>query len=113
MIRFVVVVAALALVIAAAPASADSCSFMILKDDLPDCVKDLDRKISLLQVELQTERSRNRLNESLTCNLALALNASSPSADNASIVEMACAEAKERFEAAKKRGRQKAKTARP
>lgn len=100
------------LLLIAGPAAADSCSLMLFKDDLADCVKELNSKIWLLQAELRAEQSRNSLNGTLICNLALSLNASSPSADNASIVEGACAEVKERL-AAKKRSQQKAKTARP
>lgn len=102
-----------AFIFAAGPAAADSCSLMLFKDDLADCVKELNSKIFLLRAELQAEQSRNTLNGTLICNLALSINSSQPSADVASIVEAACAEVKERLAAAKKRSQQKAKIARP
>jgi hypothetical protein len=100
--------AAILLVLVAGPAAADSCSVMLLKDDLPNCVKQLDSKIFILQAQLQAEQSRNRLNSLLLCSLALSLNKVAPAADVAATAENACAGAKE---ASSKPAQQKSKTA--
>lgn len=91
-----------ALLLAAGPASAN-CSTFVLKDDLPDCVRELASKVFILQAQLQAERSRINLYSTIACNLALAANKASPSADAAETAEAACAETKDRIAAMKKR----------
>lgn len=104
------IMGAAALMLMAGPAAADGCSLLLFKDDLPNCVKELQSKISLLEATLWAEQSQNRLHGVIICNLALSINKSAPSEDNAATMEAACAETKERAAAAQKRGKPKAKT---
>ena len=86
--------AGILLLLTAAPGAADSCSMMLFKDDLPDCVKELNSKIFILQLQVQTAESQNHLYRTIVCNMALKLNKAAPDEDTLGMVEAACAEAK-------------------
>lgn len=88
------IAAGMLLLLATAPAAADSCSMMLFKDDLPDCVKELNSKIYILQLQVQTAESENHLYRSIVCNMALRLNRAASDEETLSMVEAACAEAK-------------------
>lgn len=102
--------AAVGFLLAAGPAAADRCSLMLSGDDLPNCIRDLNSKIFILQAQLQAEQAKNRLNSMILCSLALSLNKAAPSQDVAETAQNACESGKE---AAAERAKQKAKATRP